>query len=102
MGADQKTPLLLRLHMCKETEREVQVSLLAIIDYCLIFIFFICIAGLLLLSLRSCQQQVAVSVSPPSLRESLGAYLFLAVLFLLFVILTVHAQRRREQYVAFG
>jgi preprotein translocase subunit SecG len=73
------------------------VSLLAIIDYGLVIIFFICITGLLLLYTRSYQQRGALSVVTPSLREAPTAYLFLTTLFILLIILTVLVQKRHDQ-----
>ncbi len=68
-------------------------SLLAMIDYSLLVIFFICITGLLLLGIRSRQQESTALVSPPSLHESQVAYILLAALFLLFIILTALDQK---------
>ena len=76
-------------------------SLLAIIDYCLIVIFFIGIAGLLLMFVRSERPSVA-SATLPSPREEPAPYVFLAVLFLLFIVLTVFIQIRQGQKAAFG
>jgi hypothetical protein len=78
------------------------VSLLAIIDYSLIIIFFICITGLLLLYIRSYQQRGAVSAVIPSLREAPTAYIFLTTLFVLLIILTVLIQRRHDQNNVLG
>ena len=69
-------------------------SLLAIIDYSLILIFFICIIVLLLLNMHSRQLPTTTLIALPSVRESPGTYLFLAVLFLLFIVLTVRTQKR--------
>jgi hypothetical protein len=75
---------------------------LAIIDYSLIVIFFICITGLLLWSAYSSRQQLVAPATLPSLREAPEAYTFLAALFLLFIILTILTQKRREQSNVFG
>jgi hypothetical protein len=77
-------------------------SLLAIIDYSLLVIFFICIAALLLLGTHSRQQEPTASVSLPSLHESPVAYIVLATLFLLFIILTAFTQKKGKQNNAFG
>ena len=77
-------------------------SLLAIIDYSLLVIFFICIVALVLLGVHSCQQEPTASVSLPSLHESPVAYILLATLFLLFIMLTAFSQKRGEQNNAFG
>jgi preprotein translocase subunit SecG len=77
------------------------VSLLAIIDYSLVLIFFIGLTALLLLFTRSSQQAVA-SAPLPSPREEPTPYVFLAVLFLLLILLTVFTQKRRGQSNAFG
>ena len=66
--------------------REMWMSLLAIIDYSLIVIFFITMTGLLLLYTRTHQQTVA-SATLPSPREEPATYVFLVVLLLLLVIL---------------
>jgi hypothetical protein len=79
-----------------------QMSLLAMIDYSLLVIFFICITALLLLGTRSRQQESTASVTLPSLRESLVAYILLATLFLLFIMLTALSQKRGKQSNAFG
>jgi hypothetical protein len=73
------------------------VSLLAIVDYGLVIIFFICITSLLLLYVRSYRQRGAVSAITPSLRESPATYLFLAMLFILLIILTVLVQKRHDK-----
>jgi hypothetical protein len=65
-----------------------QMSLLAIIDYSLIVIFFIAMTGLLLLYTRSHQQTVA-SATLPSPHEEPATYVFLAVLFLLIIVMTI-------------
>jgi hypothetical protein len=76
-------------------------SLFAMIDYGLILVFFICFIGLLLLGTRR-QQQSAASVVVPSPRESPATYLFLAVLFLLLIMLTALTWMRYERNNACG
>ena len=70
------------------------VSLLAIIAYSLVLIFFIVLTALLLLFTRPAQQAVA-STTLPSLRKEPAPYVFLAVLFVLFIILTVFSRKER-------
>jgi preprotein translocase subunit SecG len=77
-------------------------SLFAMIDYSLLIIFFICITALLLLGTRSSQEESTASMSLPSLRESPVAYILLATLFLLLILLTALNQRRGTQNDAFG
>ena len=72
-------------------------SLLAMIDYSLLVIFFICLTALLLLSTRSGSQQAVAPVTAPSPHESPVAYILLAMLFLLFIILTAFGQKRGKQ-----
>jgi hypothetical protein len=70
-------------------------SLFAIIDYGLILIFFIVLITLLLLFVRS-DRRAVTSTPLPSPREEPVPYAFLAVLFLLFIILTVVTQKGRR------
>ena len=74
----------------------------AIVDYSLVIIFFICITGLLLLGVHAEQRQVPTSAKLPALRQAPESYLFLAVLFLLFIILTLFSERRVKQSSTFG
>jgi hypothetical protein len=83
-------------------KKEMQLSLLSLIDYSLLVIFFIGIAGLLILSTRSRQQQVVAPAIAPSMREAPVAYLLLAGLFLLLIILTALTQKRGKQNNALG
>jgi hypothetical protein len=77
-------------------------SSLALIDYSLLVIFFICILGFLLLGTRSGQQQASTAAKLPALRESPESYIFLAMLFLFFIILAVSSERRGKQSNEFG
>ena len=77
-------------------------SLLVVIDYGLILIFFICFTGLLLWGIYSRPRQVAASTIAPSQHESLTAYILLAGLFLLFIVLTVFTQKMGKQNNTFG
>jgi len=72
-------------------------SLLAVIDYSLVLIFFICITGLLFWGTRLQRQQVEPSVISPAQRESLVAYLLLVGLFLLLIVLTALTQKTGKQ-----
>jgi hypothetical protein len=76
-------------------------SLLAIIDYSLIVIFFIGIAGLLLMFVHADQPSVAPAILP-SPREEPAPYVFLAVLFLLFIVLAILTQKEQGQGAASG
>ena len=77
-------------------------SLLAMIDYSLLVIFFICITALLLLGTRSGQQESTASAPLPSLRESPVTYILLAALFLLLILLTALSQKRGKPNASFG
>ncbi len=67
-------------------------SLLAMIDYGLIVLFFIGVGGLILLVARACVQEDAEPQALPSPRRAKGAYALLALL----IALAVVVQRGRS------
>lgn len=71
-------------------------TILGMVDYGLIVLFFVGVVGLILLTARTrVRETVPQAVLPP--REAKGAYAFLAVLLVLLIALAFVAQREQAR-----
>jgi preprotein translocase subunit SecG len=68
-------------------------TLMAMIDYSLVVIFFIGVAGLLCFIARSRPGEASAQQTAPPPQEAKGTYAFVAVLFVLLIALAFFARR---------